>query len=466
MRLGFILYYDDLEVVNPLGAFHGRHKLGLFYWALLNLDASSRMSFKNLHLMTVAMVSDIDYYGINQVVSGLSGDTSFGSAMTALDQGLHIRLPHGSSSSTVLVRGWCVCLSADFPAAALCAGFKQSASADSFCRECCVQQHRNEVVDYTYPCPASFLDTGNPNLECPFDLRTQQNLAAHQLHLQTLQSNKARKDFLASIGVNSFTGHAFTRVPHFDICRYIPFDFMHVELEGNLKNELAAMLYMFLRQRPTWGFTLEKLNARIKSYAWPGGFKPPTFTSGYLEKGTQEGLPKTGCHVHMTAGDMMVFARHSIELMMPLIKLTSDPVWKCWVTHIQYFQLLLKHQLTFAQVVELDKLIYKHHEQFLQVYTPRHACSMQFCAFFFAQFCAFLLVSAHFCSFLRVPANFAGVRSEDVQTQESLREPLSIRHPNSRASKALLVHALRSAQPAFQIVCSTWQFYRNLRPVR
>lgn len=30
VRLAFILYYDDLEVVNPLGAFHGTHKLGMF----------------------------------------------------------------------------------------------------------------------------------------------------------------------------------------------------------------------------------------------------------------------------------------------------------------------------------------------------------------------------------------------------------------------------------------------------
>ena len=54
LRLAFILYYDDLEVVNPLGAFHGRHQLGMFYWALVNIDASERMAFHNLHLMTVA----------------------------------------------------------------------------------------------------------------------------------------------------------------------------------------------------------------------------------------------------------------------------------------------------------------------------------------------------------------------------------------------------------------------------
>ena len=34
---------------------------------------------------------------------------------------------------------------------------------------------------------------------------------------------------------------------------------MHCELEGSCKNELAAMLFYFLRKRPTWGFTLEKL---------------------------------------------------------------------------------------------------------------------------------------------------------------------------------------------------------------
>ena len=47
VRLAFILYYDDLEVVNPLGAFHGTHKLGMFYWALVNTAAEQRMAFHN-----------------------------------------------------------------------------------------------------------------------------------------------------------------------------------------------------------------------------------------------------------------------------------------------------------------------------------------------------------------------------------------------------------------------------------
>ena len=79
--------------------------------------------------------------------------------------------------------------------------------------------------------------------------------------------------------------HAFTRVPYFDPCTYIPYDVMHVELEGLLKNELAAMLYYFTRKRD-WGFTLQALNERINSYAWPRTYRPPTFSAKVVEKGT------------------------------------------------------------------------------------------------------------------------------------------------------------------------------------
>lgn len=356
VRLAFILYYDDLEVVNPLGAFHGTHKLGMFYWALVNVEQSTRMAFHNLHLMTVALVSDIDYYGIEQVVSGLEGDTSFGSAMTALDSGVTLRLSGGATS---FVRGWCVCLSADFPAAALCCGFKKSVSAACFCRECYVDKTEED-----YPAPNSFIDE-NLHLKCSVCLRDRAQMEEDLMHFQSLTTQTARDEFLASIGMNTFNSHAFTRVPHFDICRDAPYDFMHVELEGSLKNELAAMLFYFLRKRPGWNFSLEGLNAAIRAYPWPSGFSPPTFTSGYLEKGTKGGLAKKGAHVHMTSGDMMIFARHSIDLMLPLIGDVSDPLWRCWVAHVRYVRLLLQHSLTRDEVVLLDELIYEHHKLFL-----------------------------------------------------------------------------------------------------
>ena len=58
----------------------------------------------------------------------------------------------------------------------------------------------------------------------------------------------------------------------------------------------------------------------------------------------------------MTAGDMLRFAAHSIDLMLPLIKDPSDPLWQCWVVHVKYVRLLLQHSLTYAEILELDHI--------------------------------------------------------------------------------------------------------------
>ena len=275
--------------------------------------------------------------------------------MTALDQGIDITLP---DRSTRFFRGWCILLSADYPAAALCCGFKRSTSAAVFCRECyCNQNHED------YPAPTSFLD-GNGHLRCDICLRDRAQMAADYAHWKSLKSAKEKEAFATSVGVNTFE-HAFVRVPYFDVATYVPYDFMHGELEGTLKNELAAMLYYFLRHRPSWGFTLEKLNEAIKSYSWPGGYAPPMFTKGYLEKGTKANKVKKGAHVHMTAGDMLTFARHSIDLLLPLIGDTSDTLWRCWVLHVRYLRILLQHEISHADLLQLDALIYQHHELFL-----------------------------------------------------------------------------------------------------
>ena len=320
------------------------------------------MAFHNLHLMTVAQTHDIEYYGIQQVVSGLPGDTSFGSAMTALDKGHRLQV---QERGKVLLRGWAVCLSADFPAAALCCGFKQSVSAACFCRECDLNQNSK-----SYPQPCSFVEDNN-DLLCDLCLRDHRQMQEDYHAFLLLRTQKERDDFMAARGVNSYDAHAFMRVPHFDICTMVPYDFMHVELEGSLKNELAAMLYIFLRQRKQWNFTLQRLNAAIRDYAWPNGARPPDFTEGYLEKGTSEGDAKTGTHVHMTAGDMLRFAVHSIDVMLPLIKDPKDAFWVCWVTHVKYLRILLQHKITYAEVIELDRLIYEHHTLFLKCHGER-----------------------------------------------------------------------------------------------
>ena len=232
----------------------------------------------------------------SKVVSGRPGDTSFGSAMTALDAG--IELPLIRDEPPTLIRGWCVCLSADYPAAALCSGFKRSVSAAVFCRECYVDQNSD-----SYPAPNSFL-ADNDKLSCSECLRDSKERSDDFKIYSNLRTGAQRDQFLSKVGMNSFHEHAFTRVPHFDVTSDIPYDLMHVELEGTLKNELAAMLFYFVRHR-NWGFTIQKFNEALLSYPWPQGYAPATLTSGELEKGTKDNKCKTGCHVHWTAGNLI-----------------------------------------------------------------------------------------------------------------------------------------------------------------
>ena len=90
-----MFYYDDVEVVNALGAFTGTHKLALFYYVFVNIDREQRMAIHNIHLATVALEHDLSYFGPRQIVGGAPADapahyhtgTSFGESMIALDKG-------------------------------------------------------------------------------------------------------------------------------------------------------------------------------------------------------------------------------------------------------------------------------------------------------------------------------------------------------------------------------------------
>ena len=63
--LQIIAYYDDLEIVNPLGSFVKRHKLGCLFFFLANVRPQYRSTFKTIHLVAVAKTQDINVYGID-----------------------------------------------------------------------------------------------------------------------------------------------------------------------------------------------------------------------------------------------------------------------------------------------------------------------------------------------------------------------------------------------------------------
>ena len=62
-------YYDDLEVVNPLGSYVKKHKLGCLFFFLGNIRPQFRSTLKTIHLVAVGRTEDIQHYGTNSFLT-------------------------------------------------------------------------------------------------------------------------------------------------------------------------------------------------------------------------------------------------------------------------------------------------------------------------------------------------------------------------------------------------------------
>ena len=63
--LQIVGYYDDVEIVNPLGSYVKIHKLGCLFFYIGNVRPQFRSTLKSIQLLVVGLTKDIQQYGIN-----------------------------------------------------------------------------------------------------------------------------------------------------------------------------------------------------------------------------------------------------------------------------------------------------------------------------------------------------------------------------------------------------------------
>ena len=361
-RLAFAHYYDDVEVVNPLGAARTKHKLGLHYVQLLNPPPHVRSDLDVIFLASVVLKTTQDTVGVSEVVQGAQNEardgTSLGASLRRFDQetGIQFRMPDQSTQS---FRGWLLLVAADTLAAAELIGFKKGfgPQTKSPCWQC------DAGGGESLRCACSFHGQG----QCPFTLRTPGEYRNQRRHAKTM-SSAARSQFQDSIGVNTYR-HAYTRIPYFDVISNVPRDLMHVELEGNLKVHLYGFLYM-ATVKYKW-FSRAQLNARIKAFPFCSKVRRPPDIPASALKGRKGTLPQRKGTIPYTSGHMLHFVLHSLEILRPLLRRHPSSFdsaeYKAWVAHVRYFAALVKRSFTDQSIAALDAMIYHAHSLFLKI---------------------------------------------------------------------------------------------------
>ena len=76
-NLRIILYFDELELMNPIGDVATIYEAGMFYFALGNLTQRYNSSLNNIYLIAIALMDDLKTYGSETLMSKIINEIKF-----------------------------------------------------------------------------------------------------------------------------------------------------------------------------------------------------------------------------------------------------------------------------------------------------------------------------------------------------------------------------------------------------
>ncbi|XP_071821716.1 uncharacterized protein [Apostichopus japonicus] len=233
--LKLVLYYDDVELCNPIGTRRIRHKVGLFYYSIMNLAPQYRSKMESINLYAAALYSHIKEHGLDVILKPFQQD------LESLADGVTIE-------NDTMVTGALLAFVADTPASHLGGGFKEGVGfAFQKCRHC----NADEVTMQESFSESNF----NPR-----------SLKSHEEQcrlIETAPNTELRSHYSTVFGVNRRS--IMCDFPFFDVTHMLPQDLMHVFLEGILPFELKLFIKYCVQEQLT---TIDQLNAGITSFPY------------------------------------------------------------------------------------------------------------------------------------------------------------------------------------------------------
>lgn len=325
--LPILLYYDEYETGNPLGAHAGIHKLGAVYFSIPCLPVTEEGSVNNIFLTMLFHSSDLYEFG-NQAI--------FFNLLDSLNQLESKGIAINVSDELILVKFCIAFIIGDNLGLHTILGFSESFRANFFCRFC--KCHRNETQVLCYE---------NVNL-----LRNESN---YTLDLEVNDVSKT--------GIKSFC--IWNNIKSFEVTNNLAVDVMHDIFEGVGGYDMVLLIDQFINKDKF--FTLKILNSRIKYFTY--GFeiknKPCLISSDNL---------KTKC-LKMSASEMKYFIL-CFGLMVGNLIPVGNKHWELYLKLREIVCLISSRHITVDDHKLLEVLISEHHtilvELFKVTLKPKH----------------------------------------------------------------------------------------------
>jgi len=228
------LYNDEFEVVNPIGAARGKHKLNATYFTLGNLPNRFRSSLQHIHLVNLVKHKAVKAEGYSSVFSPLVQDLQ-----KLYTDGFTVVLPGGKSETFYAV----LCtVSGDNLSSHALAGFRQVFNSGRVCRVCMISH-----------------DELGEEYKRDMTVRT---AMTHAYHVEAVKQNHDNCAIYGVVGPSIFSG-----LDYFDVTQGFPADVMHDCLESIMPVVASAVVKCMVDKKLT---TVSQFNKNLASFPFKG----------------------------------------------------------------------------------------------------------------------------------------------------------------------------------------------------
>jgi len=312
------LYYDDVELGNPLGSHSGIHKMGCIYYSVVAFPPEYLSALENIFIAFLFHSTD---RGINKVTNEIMFSSLINELKDLQTNGITIQVD--SVEITIffalgLVLGDNLGLNSIL-------GFVESFNANYCCRICRCSKH---------------------------DLHKM----VREVDTLIRNENNYETDIILNCVSNSGLNERciFNKVPNFHVVQNMVCDFMHDIPEGVARYDMALVIKNLIDKKY---FTLNQLNSRITLFDYGVTERkncPPKINQNSLNNGV----------VIMSASEMLCLVRNFGLIVGELVPKHSQN-WKLYILLRQIVDLCCARRIQSDCALLLDSIVAQHNRLYL-----------------------------------------------------------------------------------------------------